>query len=52
MSTLKYMLRTLSSNSPLAGIFHEQIEQEIAGNVLLDARPVGIVNFMTPCLFS
>ena len=51
MSTLQYVLRTLNSKSRLAGIFHEQIDQEIAGNPHLLARPVGIVNFLTPCLF-
>jgi hypothetical protein len=46
MSILRYILRNMKSRSPLAGVFDDEIELEIASNhQFVRNRPVGLVNF-------
>lgn len=53
MSILRYILRKMKTKSPLAGVFHDELELEIAGDEqFLHDRPVGLVNFPLACRLS
>ncbi|MCJ1396072.1 hypothetical protein MMC18_008960 [Xylographa bjoerkii] len=52
-SILRGILRNLKSKSALAGVFHDEIEQELGGgDQFIQERPVGLVTFPLACALA